>query len=75
MAVAEQQRIEKVRLKHSQDAGFAEGEDGYGIGWFEKNLQRIGIDASDEAGSTVPTITAATAKVTLCRICQSRGDA
>jgi len=70
MARREQQRVENVRLKHAQDAGYAEGEDGYGIGWFEKNLQRIGIDTSEEAGSTVPTIVAATAK----ELYQKMGD-
>ena len=41
----EQLRIASVRSYYEQDCGFREGSED-GIAWFEKNLQRIGIDTS-----------------------------
>lgn len=46
------QRIHDIREHYRQDAGCTENDEGHGIGWFEKNLQRIGIDTSEHSGST-----------------------
>lgn len=54
----ERKRIEDVRNYYKQQCGYCEGEEGDGIGWFEKNLQRIGINTSEHSGTTSATITA-----------------
>eukprot|EP00434_Breviolum_minutum_P010742 symbB.v1.2.009473.t1/scaffold600.1/size182905/13 len=54
-------RIAAVRTHYEQDCGFREGSED-GIAWFEKNLQRIGIDTSEHSGTDVATIEAATLK-------------
>eukprot|EP00435_Cladocopium_sp_Y103_P034218 s2640_g8.t2 len=54
-------RIAAVRNHYEQDCGFREGSE-EGIAWFEKNLQRIGIDTSEHSGTDIATIEAATLK-------------
>lgn len=54
-------RIAAVRTHYEQDCGFREGSED-GIAWFEKNLQRIGIDTSEHSGTDIATIEAATLK-------------
>ncbi|CAE7579672.1 Dhodh [Symbiodinium sp. CCMP2456] len=58
----DQQRIVEIREHYAQDCGFREGDEEHGIAWFEKNLQRIGIDTSEHSGSDTATIEAATLK-------------
>ncbi|CAK9003010.1 unnamed protein product [Durusdinium trenchii] len=58
----DQLRIAAVRNHYEQDCGFREGSEDFGIAWFEKNLQRIGIDTSEHSGTDVATIEAATLK-------------
>merc|ERR1719191_673056 len=48
----EQLRIDQVREHHRQDCGYSKGDEQHGIAWFEKNLQRIGIDTSEHSEST-----------------------
>jgi hypothetical protein len=43
----EQLKIDRIRAAHQQDCGHGQEVDSHGIGWFEKNLQRIGIDTSE----------------------------
>lgn len=54
-------RIAAVRNHYEQDCGFRESSE-EGIAWFEKNLQRIGIDTSEHSGTDIATIEAATLK-------------
>jgi len=58
----DQQRIVAIREHYAEDCGFREGDEDHGIAWFEKNLQRIGIDTSEHSGSDTATIEAATLK-------------
>merc|ERR1712139_696978 len=46
----EQLKLDKIRGAHQQDCGYGQEVESHGIGWFEKNLQRIGIDTSEHAG-------------------------
>ncbi|CAE7725635.1 Spef2, partial [Symbiodinium pilosum] len=58
----DQLRIATIRENYAQDCGFREGDEDHGIAWFEKNLQRIGIDTSEHSGTDTATIEAATLK-------------
>merc|ERR1711904_454547 len=46
-----QRRIDHIREHHSQECGYRKGDEAHGISWFEKNLQRIGIDTSEHSGA------------------------
>jgi len=46
----EHAKIERIRSNHQQDCGYKMDVESHGLGWFEKNLQRIGIDTSEHAG-------------------------
>ncbi|CAE8706447.1 unnamed protein product, partial [Polarella glacialis] len=56
------QRILDIREHYQKDCGYAETDEAGGIAWFEKNLQRIGIDTSEHAGSTGAAIEASSLK-------------
>merc|ERR1719261_2092749 len=51
MISREQRRIDHIREHHSEECGYRKGDEGQGIAWFEKNLQRIGIDTSEHSGA------------------------
>eukprot|EP00929_Paragymnodinium_shiwhaense_P017795 TRINITY_DN12753_c0_g1_i4.p1 TRINITY_DN12753_c0_g1~~TRINITY_DN12753_c0_g1_i4.p1 ORF type:complete len:1130 (-),score=367.41 TRINITY_DN12753_c0_g1_i4:470-3859(-) len=62
------QKANKIRKRHEDDCGYAADDPSVpdhllnGIAWFEKNLQRIGVDTSGEFGPTEPTIEASSLK-------------
>eukprot|EP00931_Biecheleriopsis_adriatica_P003924 TRINITY_DN105671_c0_g1_i1.p1 TRINITY_DN105671_c0_g1~~TRINITY_DN105671_c0_g1_i1.p1 ORF type:complete len:1772 (-),score=500.32 TRINITY_DN105671_c0_g1_i1:76-5391(-) len=56
------QRISDIKDHYAKDCGFADGDEENGIGWFERNLQRIGIDTSEHSGTNVASIEAASLK-------------
>lgn len=51
MIERERQRLSQRREHYQKDCGYADGDES-GIAWFEKNLQRLGIDTSEHSGST-----------------------
>mmetsp|Transcript_59228 Transcript_59228/g.105229 ORF Transcript_59228/g.105229 Transcript_59228/m.105229 type:complete len:1758 (+) Transcript_59228:63-5336(+) len=58
----DRQRIVDIRNHYQNDCGLSDGNEAEGIGWFERNLQRIGIDTSEHAGTNAPAIEAKSLK-------------
>lgn len=54
----EREKIERIREQHRAEVGYAKDDESNGVQWFERNLQRIGIDTSEHSGSTGTPIVA-----------------
>lgn len=47
----EREKIVRARERHREETGYGQDDDSQGIHWFERNLQRIGIDTSEMSGT------------------------